>query len=151
MEYKKVIDRAKSKKGSFASIVWERPLKTRKAYNGNTIVKRTYGSGLRMGVNYDNMKAVQEYRKDGVLPSENQGLISREWIEPNLTLRSLKTGKTLLRVSMASNSSFRTEYFLNGKPTTKETIEQMVLASEVKSHDMPTVFDVGTDNIIAII
>jgi len=151
MEYSKVIERVNAKRGSFRSMVWERSLKTRKAYNGNMIVKRTYGSALRMGVNYDNMKSVQEYRKNGVLPSENQGLVGRKWLIPNLTLQSEKTGKTLLRVSMAQNSSFNTEYYLNGKKVEKETIEQMVLASEVKSHDMPTVFDVKTDNIIAII
>lgn len=150
MTYENVMGRISDKRGAFRSILWERPLKTRKNVK-DVIVKRTYGTALRFGVCYDNMASTQKGREDGTLPSENQGLRGREWIIPNLTLRSLKTGNTLVRLSLARNSTFRTEYFKNGVKVEKAEIEPLVLKSEIKSHEMPQCFDISTDYIIAIV
>ena len=150
MTYEKVVNRIKEKRGAYRAVVWERPLKTRKDVR-DVVVKRTYGTGLRFGVCYDNMASTQKGREDGTLPSENQGLRGREWIIPNLTLRSLKTGNTLVRLSLAQNSTFRTEYFKNGVKVEKAEIEPLVLKSEVASHEMPNVFDLCVDNILCIV
>lgn len=150
MTYENVMGRISDKRGAFRSILWERPLKTRKNVK-DVIVKRTYGTALRFGVCYDNMASTQKGREDGTLPSENQGLRGREWIIPNLTLRSLKTGNTLVRLSLAQNSTFNTEYFKNGVKVEKAEIEPLVLKSEIKSHEMPQCFDISTDYIIAIV
>lgn len=150
MTYENVMGRISDKRGAFRSILWERPLKTRKNVK-DVIVKRTYGTALRFGVCYDNMASTQKGREDGTLPSENQGLRGREWIIPNLTLRSLKTGNTLVRLSLARNSTFRTEYFKNGVKVEKAEIEPLVLKSEVTSHEMPNVFDLCVDNILCIV
>lgn len=150
MTYENVMGRISDKRGAFRSILWERPLKTRKNVK-DVIVKRTYGTSLRFGVCYDNMASTQKGREDGTLPSENQGLKGRVWLVPNLTMRSLKTGNTLVRLSLAQNSTFRTEYFKNGVKVEKAEIEPLVLKSEVASHEMPNVFDLNTDSILAII
>lgn len=150
MTYEQTMDRIKAKRGAFRSVLWERPLKTRKNVK-DVIVKRTYGTSLRFGVEYDKMASTQKGREDGALPAENQGLRGLSWIVPNLTLRSLKTGDTLVRVSLARNSTFSTEYFLNGRKVTKEEIEPLVLRSELGRHEMPEVFNLKTENILAII
>lgn len=150
MTYEQTMDRIKAKRGAYRAVLWERPLKTRKNVK-DVIVKRTYGTALRFGVCYDNMASTQKGREDGTLPSENQGLRGLTWIVPNLTLRSLKTGDTLVRVSLARNSTFNTEYFLNGRKVTKEEIEPLVLRSELGRHEMPEVFNLKTENILAII
>lgn len=150
MTYEQTMDRIKAKRGAYRAVLWERPLKTRKNVK-DVIVKRTYGTALRFGVCYDNMASTQKGREDGTLPAENQGLRGLTWIVPNLTLRSLKTGDTLVRVSLARNSTFSTEYFLNGRKVTKEEIEPLVLRSELGRHEMPEVFNLKTENILAII
>lgn len=150
MTYEQIMDRIKAKRGAYRAVLWERPLKTRNNVK-DVIVKRTYGTALRFGVCYDNMASTQKGREDGTLPSENQGLRGLAWIVPNLTLRSLKTGDTLVRVSLARNSTFNTEYFLNGRKVTKEEIEPLVLRSELGRHEMPEVFNLKTENILAII
>lgn len=150
MTYEQTMNRINAKRGAFRAVCWERPLKTRKNVR-DIVVKRTYGTGLRFGVCYDNMASTQKAREDGTLPAENQGLRGREWIIPNLTLRSLRTGNTLVRLSLAQNSTFNTEYFLNGRKVEKAEIEPLVLKSEVASHEMPNVFDLATDHIIAIV
>lgn len=150
MTYENVMRRISDKRGAFRSILWERPLKTRKNVK-DVIVKRTYGSGLRFGVAYDNLASTKQGRADGTLPAENAGLIGKAWIVPNLTLRSLKTGKTIVRLSLAQSSKFDTEYFINGRRATKSEVEPLVLKSEVASHEMPEVFDLATESILAII
>lgn len=150
MTYEQTMNRINAKRGAFRAVCWERPLRTRKGVK-DIVVKRTYGTGLRFGVCYDNMASTQKAREDGTLPAENQGLRGREWIIPNLTLRSLRTGNTLVRLSLAQNSTFNTEYFLNGRKVEKAEIEPLVLKSEVASHEMPNVFDLNVENIIAIV
>lgn len=152
MEFSKVKSKINGfQKGSFHAVVWERPLKVKKAFGGNVVVKRTFGSGLRFGVKYDNMAAVQKKREDGTLPAENAGLIGRKWLVPDLFLESEKTGKTLVRVSLSESSKMNTQYFLNGRPVEKEEVAPMLYASDLKPHNMAVdCFDVSTDAIIAI-
>lgn len=151
MRYESVERKACESRGSFHSMLWERNLKTKKSAGDAIVTKRTYGYALRFGVAYDNLASTKQGRADGTLPAQNAGLIGREWIIPNLTLRSLKTGKTLVRVSLAKSSKFVTEYYLNGRKVDKAKIEPLVLKSEIASHEMPEVFDLATDNILAII
>ena len=137
-------------KGAFKSMVWERQLKTKKQYADSIITKRTTGSALRFGVAYNNMKAVKEGRENGTKPAEPQPLIGRHWVIENLISQSDRTGKTLLRVSLANNSKMETEYFLNGRKVNKEDIASMCYASETKAHEHTEVFDIATDSIISI-
>lgn len=146
MKYEEI---KKVQAGTFHTISWQRPMKTRAAYKNANLVKRSTGNSLRIGCNYDNLASTKEGRADGSKPSENAGLSGKEWVKPNVLLRSLKTGKELLRVSLASNSKFKTEYLLDGQPVSKEQIEHMVLKSELGGHTQ-NVFDIALDSITEI-
>ena len=137
--------------GQFHSMVWEREIPVKKSAGNAVVKKRTTASGIRFGVNYDAMKAVNEKREKGELPTENQGLKGREWIVPNLYLRSIKSGKTMLRVSLSKSSKMVTQWYLNGKEVKKEDLSAILYAKDMNAnHVEMDCFDVTTDNIIAI-
>lgn len=152
MKVKMVLDKIDATQhGAMRSMVWERPLKTKKSAGNNYVVKRTHASGIRFGISYDNMASTKEGRENGTKPIANAGLIGRTWIRPNVLLKSEKSGNTLVRCSMGKSSTFDTEYFLNGRKVDKEVIAPFVLKSEITSHgERPEVMDVNTDYIIAI-
>lgn len=134
-------------KGTFSSMVWEKPLPIRKAYNGITIVKRTYGT-IRLGVTYDNMGAVKEKRENGQLPSENMGLTWGAWsLFPYFIEHK---GNKYLRVSLDKNNKLRSEYFLNGLPCTKEQAQIYCTKAAFSNGNIPDVLSVNIDNIIAL-
>lgn len=137
-------------KGAFKSMVWERQLKTKKQFANDIITKRTTASSIRFGCDYNHLKAVKEGRANGTKPAEPQPLLGKHWLIQNLVLQSDRSGKTLLRVSLANNSKMETEYFLNGRKVNKEDIAPMCYASETKAHEHTEVFDVSTDSIISI-
>lgn len=134
-------------KGSFQSMVWERPMKTKKAFSGQTLVKRSTGV-VRFGIVYDNMKAVQEKRQSGELPAENAGLQWGEWMMFPYFIKH--KGNVYLRCAVSKGNAIQTEYFLNGVKVTKESIQHMLLASEMKSTSELDVFSVNIENIIAV-
>lgn len=59
-------------KGANIVLEWTRSAKTRKGVT-DTILKSVRMVG-RVGVEYDNLRAVQEKRESGELPTENAGL-----------------------------------------------------------------------------
>lgn len=142
---KKVV--LESTKGSFHSLLWERPMKTKKAYADMRIVKRS-SAVVRFGVEYDNMKAVQQKRATGELPAVNAGLQWGEWkMYPYFITHK---GNTYLRCATSKQNPTRTEYFLNGVKVDAETIKPMVLASEFSKSESQDVFTLNVDNILAI-
>lgn len=134
-------------KGSFQSMVWERPVKTKKAFSGQTLVKRSTGV-VRFGIVYDNMKAVQEKRSSGELPAENAGLQWGEWMMFPYFIKH--KGNVYLRCAVSKGNAIQTEYFLNGVKVSKESVLHMMLASEMKSTSELDVFSVNIENIIAV-
>lgn len=136
-----------NQKGTFTSMVWERPVKTKKAFADNIITKRSEGV-VRLGVEYDNMKDVKEKRMSGELPASNEGLQWGTWAEYPYIIEH--KGNKYLRCATSQNNKIKTKYFVNGKETPFEDIENMVLASEKKKTDELDVFSVNIDNIIAL-
>lgn len=134
-------------KGSFHSILWERPMKTKKSYAGQVIVKRSVGV-VRFGINYDNMQSVQSKRQTGVLPSVNDGLVWGEWAIFPYFIRH--KGKMYLRCATSKQNETRSEYFLNGVKVDENVIRPMVLASELHRTDELDVFTVNIDNILSV-
>ena len=136
-----------NQKGSFTAMVWERPVKTKKAYSNEVITKRSEGV-IRLGINYDNIKHVKEKRANGELPKENQGLQWGQWeLYPYIITNK---GKKYLRVTTSKNNKIKTKYFVNGRETSYDEIENMLLASEKRSTDELDVFTIDIDNIIAL-
>lgn len=136
-----------NQKGTFTAMVWERPMKTKKAYSNEVVTKRSEGV-VRLGINYDNIKDVKEKRASGELPVENQGLQWGQWeLYPYIITNK---EKKYLRVATSKNNKIKTRYFINGKEASYDEIENMLLASEKRSTDELDVFTVNIDNIIAL-
>ena len=127
-------------KGSFRSVLWERPMKTKKAFSNCVITKRT-SAVVRFGVDYNNIKAVQEKRSNGELPNVNAGLPWGQWkMFPYFIEHK---GNMYLRCAISPKNKMQTEYFLNGRKVEKSVIEGMVLASELKGKENVDIFILG--------
>ncbi len=143
-----IIEKALSKKGTFATVQYSRPVKVKK--NSPMITKVTRARNVRIGAQYDALKAVQLAK--GVNSTQeahelNTGLKGFEWdVYPTL-LHSIKTNKQYIRVETNSNTLFETTYIMNGKVVNKADIEQYMLASEKSKGEMPVVFNIGVENI----
>lgn len=146
-----IIEKALSKKGTFATVQYSRPVKVKK--NSPMITKVTRARNVRIGAQYDALKAVQLAK--GVNSTQeahelNTGLKGFEWdVYPTL-LHSIKTNKQYIRVETNSNTLFETTYIMNGKVVNKADIEQYMLASEKSKGEMPVVFNIGVENITDI-
>lgn len=134
-------------KGQFSRVKWEKTLKTRK--NVTDKVQKYSEVTARFGIDYDHMKAVQEKRDLGILPSQNQGLPWGQWIDENFIGHK---GNTYLRIYLIPNNHVKSEYFINGMPATKEECEPLCLASEFRkpTDEEPTVFTINTENLVFI-
>lgn len=142
---------ALNKKGQFANIEYARPCKVKK--NAPSIEKMTKAYNVRIGAQYDALKTTHEAK--GVTTTEeahavNNGLNGMEWVVYPYILKSVKSGKEYLRLETAKNTRFETVYTMNGKVVTKEEIEPYLLASEKSKGEIPTVMNIGIENITDI-
>ena len=138
------------KKGSFQKLQWERELKLYKKYENQDIKITKFSEGVvRFGIEYDNMKAVQEKRENGELPQDNQGLNGLEWLLYPYLLKNIKSGKVYVRVNTTGNK-IKTRYFMNGEEITKEVAEEYCTASNFSKGQAVEVFNVGIENIVAV-
>ena len=146
-----IVSKALSKRGNFSSYTTIRTCKTLKSFDGK-IEKLTRARNIMIGAAYDNRQAVIEARANGDLPSENQGLKGKEWVQYPILLKSIYNGKELIRINVLSNSKFETQYLLNGEPIEYEKIEQYLYSSEKKSpnNEPLTVFDIAVDNVLEL-
>jgi hypothetical protein len=135
--------------GQFVSIRTVRAIKVRK---GCAEILKDSRFTVRIGVNYDNQAAVKEKRESGELPAENAGLIGREWIVFPYIMRSVKSGKYLVRCSPVHNDACKrsVEFTRNGKTITKAEAEVDAYASEFYERDEVDAFDITVDNIVEI-
>lgn len=126
MEYSNILSLIDSKKrGQFFSITWSKILPVKKNYEKYTI-KKTSIAVVRIGVKYDNIRAVAEKRVSGELPSTNQGLPWGEWDIPGYTIKH--KGKIYLRVSLVPGSKIKSEYHVDSFLATEDIARQMCLA-----------------------
>lgn len=146
-----ILSKALTKKGNFSSYASLKTCKTLQGFEGK-IEKLTRARNVMIGAAYDNRQAAIEARANGELPSENQGLNGKEWVNYPILLKSLKDGKELIRVNVLNNSKFESQYLLNGEPIEYEKIEQYLYSSEKKKphQDKRIVFDIALNNIIEL-
>ena len=142
---------ALNKKGQFANLTYARACKVKK--NAPAIEKTTKAYNVRIGAQYDALKTTQEAK--GVTSTEeahalNNGLNGMEWVTYPYILKSVKSGKEYLRLETAKNTRFETVYTMNGQTVTKAEIEPYLLASEKGNGEMPTVMNIGIENITEI-
>lgn len=143
-----IIEKALSKKGTFATIQYSRAVKVKK--NSPMITKVTRARNVRIGAQYDALKAVQLAK--GVNSTQeahelNTGLKGFKWDVYPTVLHSVKTNKQYIRVETNNNTLFETTYIMDGKVVNKADVEQYMLASEKSKGDMPVVLNIKLDTI----
>ena len=123
------------RKGAYTSVMWERPMKTRKGC-ADTIVKRTEAVA-RFGIEYGHMKAVTH---------TPESLPWGEWLNYPYTIKH--NGNVYVRIYP---QSVKSRYFKNGVEVKKADIIASCLKSEFREDDeKPLTITVKADNILAI-
>lgn len=149
MEIEIIKEKLKAKKGANLSVVFDRPLKTRKGVAEKvTKVTRIIARG---GVDYDNIGIVQEKRENGELPSENAGLPWGEWVEFPLHIRHKDVDYARFYPASGIGFTPQVTYFLNGIEVAKEQVQTLCLASEFPKRDeAPLCFTIKANNVAMI-
>lgn len=133
-----------SKKGQFMSFETLRDCKTKKSFSGKITKKTKFV--VKIGVDYDNIKKVQEKRETGELPAENSGLPWGRWaIFPFLIEHK---GEFYIRCTKGANNIPKVEFFLDSISVSKPDIESVLLASEKSSGDDNDVFNIRLNTIV---
>ena len=134
-----------SRKGQIVTIKTIRPLKVRK---GVPEILKESEFQCRIGVNYDNIAAVQDKRENGELPAVNAGLPWGSWkVFPYVIEHK---GEEFIRCSKV-NSGFSKSpvYTQNGKEMDVSDVKRLALASEFYSSD-GDVFNIRVSSIVDI-
>lgn len=134
--------------GRFVNLDTCKTLKTKKAYSGKVVTKIGH-STVRVGVNYDNMKATIEGRANGSKPIENAGLQWGAWVDGEKNFFIQHKGNMYLRVANSPNKAVN-HYFCDGKEITKEQAQEYCLTSEFRKGEAPEVMNYNIDNILSI-
>ena len=139
---------ALNKKGQFTSLEYTKACKVKKG--SPEIIKTTKVLNARIGCSYDALKSTQEAKgvnNKAEAEKLNTGLRGMEWINYPTVLKSIKTDKHYIRLETAKNTKFNTVYRVNGVEVDKAEIEQYLQASEKRTGEMPTVMNIGVDDI----
>lgn len=132
------LDTLMSRKGQIVTLVTARPMKVRK---GQDAITKTSEFQCRVGVNYDNIKAVQEKRAEGQLPAENAGLPWGEWVDFPYVIAH--KGEYYVRCTILRNAFRKAPTFTRGGvEISKEEAQVACLASEFREGDDNDVFNV---------
>ena len=102
----------------------------------------------RLGVNYDNIAAVQAKREDGTLPAENAGLPWGEWIQfPHLIGHK---GNHYMRCTTV-NSGFipKVCFYQNGAEITRDQAQVACVKGEFDEKDNE-VFTIKVESIVEV-
>ena len=139
---------ALGKKGTFATLEYTRPVKVKKGCPVE-IQKTTVARNVRIGAQYDALKAVQLAK--GVTTTAdahklNTGLKGFEWVNYPTILQNAK-GEQYVRVETNSNTKFESVYTVNGREVSKADVEQYFLASEKSKGEMPVVMNIKLNTI----
>jgi len=145
------IDELKSKihsynKGSFRTMETCKPLKTLKSQSAHSVMKISRRT-VRLGVQYDHLKAVQAKRESGELPAVNQGLKWGEYVKGEEGYLITHKGNTYLRVTSSPNKA-KTTYLIDSKVSTEEEAKKLCLASEFRSGERPDVMNINVEHIV---
>ena len=140
---------ALSKKGTFATMEYARPCKTKKACTME-ITKKTVVRNCRIGAQYDALattKAAKGVTTTAEAHALNTGLKGMSWVNYPTILKSDKTGAQYVRIELNNNTKFETEFYCDGVVVDKASIEEFLLASEKSKGEMPTIMNIKLDTI----
>lgn len=127
--------------GAFFRLVWEREETPAAPHRKNGVVlSKRVRAIVRSGVKFANLK-VNEGRETGPLP------YGKYVPESNGQLIETDSGKTLARVYI--NRVVKADYFVNGKPVSREEYEQYLVPSKRnKAPSVGGVTNITVDHII---
>ena len=135
-------------KGQWFRVAWVSDLPVKAAYKrGGTVVNKRTVTTARFGINYSNMKSVQAKVERGFELKHELPWGSWDDQYPGILINH--KGQTYIRLYNSPNKP-KSEYFLNGKPITKEELIQtgVVQDSYWKKNSEPTeVFTIKVENI----
>ena len=145
-EVSDILETLMNRKGQIATLTTSRPLKVRK--NEQPIIKISTFQ-CRVGVDYDNIKVVQEKREVGELPSENAGLPWGQWeVFPYVIEHK---GERYFRCTTIRNNFIpKTVYTRDGAEISVEEARRAALASEFRSGDSSDVFNIKISSIVGM-
>ena len=120
-------------KGANIVCEWTRPCKTRKGTPA--IITKAVRMVGRMGVEYDNLGAVQEKRDNGELPAVNAGLPWGQWSEYPWLIEH--KGKHYLRLYNGTSklTTVKATFYMDGIEAEKDRVAPFLLASELTEKD----------------
>lgn len=138
-------------KGQFASLRMVRSMKVAKKFHDQSEILKDSTFTCRIGVDYDNIAAVQEKRDNGDLPAVNQGLPWGNWcVFPYLIEHKGQYYFRCTQVNGNNHSTPTVRYLRNGQEISKAEAELACIASEFKDSSDRDVFNVTVSNLIAI-
>ena len=140
------LDTLMNRKGQIATITTTRALKVRK---NETAINKTSTFQCRVGVDYDNIKVVQEKRENGEIPTENAGLPWGQWeIFPYVIEHK---GERYFRCTTIRNNFIpKTTYIRDGVEISVEEAQRAALASEFRAGDSSDVFNIKISSIVDV-
>lgn len=140
------LDTLLSRKGQIVTVKTQRPMKMRK---GQAQVTKYSEFQCRVGVNYDNIQAVQDKRESGELPAENAGLPWGEWaLFPYVIAHK---GEYYIRCTVLNNGFRRAPiYKIGNTEVDKDSVRAMALASEFREGDNNDVFNIKLSSILEV-
>jgi hypothetical protein len=133
-------------------IVTLRTMKDCKVRKGESPIVKDSTFQARIGVNYDNIAAVQEKRELGILPAENAGLPWGNWVEGLFPYVIEHKGEYYFRCTMLHNahSVHKRRFLRNGIEISVDEAKAACLASEFKDMSDNDVFCIKVNNIVEI-
>ena len=141
-----LLDKLLARKGQIATFTTERPLKVRK---NETAITKTSTFQARVGVDYDNIKAVQDKRANGELPAENAGLPWGTWAVFPYVIEH--KGEFYFRCTRIRNNFIpKSTYARDGVQISKDEAQLAALASEFKDDDSNEVFTIKISSLLDV-
>ena len=131
MNTDKYISRVCKSKGQFIKLKWTRTVETAAAYRGLTILKETTATA-RTGIDYENLRMVQEARQNGSKPAKNAGLTWGEWKENCFPWIIEHRGQDYARIYSAPGAVPDVQFYLNGVKVNRSQILSYLTPSDRK-------------------
>jgi hypothetical protein len=148
MKVQLILSELDKKRGQNIPCLWRRQLKVRKGVTN--LVEKISECVVRAGINYKNLRAVQELRESAGEIDQPHPLTWGTWQKWPFIITH--QGKEYLRVYPASlDIHAKVQYMLDGQQVAKEQIEHLCLSSEFKKQEeMPRCFTVRAENVIRL-
>jgi hypothetical protein len=114
----KYLEAVQGRKGQFISAKWQSQVKTAAAHKHLEVVKISHAV-VRTGIDYANLRQNEDH-ETGELPWG-------EWSNAPWIIEH--RGEHYLRLYIAEDASVNSSYLMNGEPTTRETVQELLTPS----------------------